>query len=218
MSQTPNKFWALILVCVVLALPMPRAQHLRADADGQALQPPVGDDGKHLPLQGREAKVIDERAMEARLLARMRHEFHSEVDSIALRSMEQAMKRLREREGGVRSRPIGKVVRLTFTLEPELEGAAPVSVLTRTSAYSAFADTVLGGTVFRLNVAGEVSLKGLDKDRAVVDFSSLLQYGDAANEESGSSGATGSAELLLGEPEVIMSVGARDLVLTVELP
>ena len=69
---------------------------------------------------------------------------------------------------------------LSMGIEPQLEGAAPVSVLTRTSSYSAFADTVVGSTVFRLNVAGEVSLKGLEKDRAVVDFSSLLQFGDAA--------------------------------------
>ena len=165
MSQSLNKIWALMFVCVVLALPLPRAQQLRADADGKPLQPVVAQadqagEAENAPPQ--RGTAIDERALEARVLARLRHQFHNEVDDIALRSMEQAMKRLREREGGIKSRPLGKVVRLSFTLEPELRGAAPVSVVTRTNSYSAFADTVLGGTEFRLNVAGEVSLHGLD--------------------------------------------------------
>lgn len=204
----PNQISALIIIGVALALPLPRAQHSHAENDVGALQAPAG--GGDPPV------AVDEKALEARVLARLRHQLHREVDDVALRSMEQAMKRLRERDGE-RSRPIGKTLRLSFKLEPELEGAAPVSVLTRMTSYSAFADTVSGGTEFRLNVAGEVSLVGLDQDRAMVDFSSLLQYGDALTGESGSTGATGSAELRLGEPEVIMSVDARDLVLTVSL-
>jgi hypothetical protein len=162
-----------------------------------------------------QAARIDTGALEARILARLRHEVHGEVDDLAMRSMEQAMRRLRDREGGAAARPLGKGLRLTFKLEPEVAGAAPVSVVTRTSAYSAFADTIRGATAFRLNVVGELTMKGLQKDRVALDFSTLLQFEDAGNEESGSSGASGSAELVIGEPEVLMSVGARDLVLTV---
>jgi hypothetical protein len=208
MFQPPHKLWVLIFFGVVMALPLPPAQRLRADADGKALQPALAGDAERLR--------VDEAGIEARVLARLRHQMHGEVDEIAMRSMERAMRRLRDREGTVAARPIGKVLRLTFELKPEVAGAAPVSVVTRTTSYSAFADTVLGGTAFRLNVAGDLSLKGLQQDRVAVDFSTLLQFEDTGNEESGSSGATGSAELAIGEPEVLMSVGARDLVLTVD--
>ena len=111
---------------------------------------------------------------------------------------------------------MGKLLRLTFKMIPEMGGVAPVSVITRMTNYSAFADTFSDGTSFRLNVAGDLNLKGLRQDRVVVNFSTLLQFEDAGNDDSGSAGATGSAELVIGEPEVLMSVGARDLQLTVD--
>ena len=213
MFQPPNKLWALILVCVVLALPLPPAQRSHADDDEKALQPPVPAE-KAGQVGG--GKAINEAELEARVLARLRHQVHGEVDDLAMRSMEQAMRRLRDRDSGEEERPLGKVLRLSFRLEPELAGTAPVSVLSRTRSYSAFADTVSKGTQFRLNVAGELRLRGLRQDRVLVDFSTLLQFEDVDSEESGSAGATGSAELLIGEPEILMSVGARDLVLTVD--
>jgi hypothetical protein len=221
MFQPPNKFWTLIFVCVVFALPLPPAERSRADKDEAALQPSgnesvvnrVGGDVE-ASRPADVAQEIDTAALEARVLARLRHQMHAEVDDVAMRSMEQAMRRLRDRDE-VAAWPLGKVLRMTFELEPEVAGVAPVSVLTRTTSYSAFADTVLGGTAFRLNVVGDLALKGVHHDRVILDFSTLLQIENFGNEESGSSGATGSAELEIGRPEVLMSVGARDLVLTI---
>ncbi|MFT4548892.1 MAG: hypothetical protein ACI8XO_002535 [Verrucomicrobiales bacterium] len=226
MFRPPNQLWALVFVCVVLALPLPPVERSLADQDGGALQPrlgaqPAADEvaGDRAPIEGGEAvapvSATDLAALEDRILARVRHQMHGEVDDLALRSMEQAMRRLRDREGEAAPRPLGKVLRLTFELEPEIAGIAPVSVLTRRTDYSAFADTVLGGTSFRLNIAGDLSLKGLYQEKLVLDFSTLLQFSDRGNNESGSSGASGSAEVMIGESEVLMSVGARDLVLTV---
>lgn len=212
MFRPPNKLWTTIFFCGALALPLPPAQRSGAGTDGRALQAlPAGE-----PVPAAGPGPIDEAKLEARVLARLRHQVHGEVDDLAMRSMEQAVRRLRERDGGVPPRPTGKLLRLTFALQPEVAGIAPVSVLTRTTAYSAFADTLAGGASFRLNVGGDISVKGLQQDRVAVEFSTLLQFGDAGGGESGSSGATGSAELRIGEPEILMSVGARDLVLTVE--
>jgi len=216
MFRPPSKFWTLIFFCLVLALPLPPAQRSSADVDGQALQRPAAE-GKQpaaavLQVQGK----INEAELEARVLARLRHEVHGEVDDLAMRSMEQAMQRLRDRGAAAGARPIGKVLRLTFELQPEVAGVAPVSVLTRMSAYSAFADTFAAGTSFRLNVVGELSMMGVQHDRVALDFSTRLQFEDARGGESGSSGAAGSAELKIGAPEVLMSVGSRDLVLTVD--
>lgn len=218
MSRPPSKIWALIFVCVVMALPLPPAQHSSADPDELVLQARLAAVAgeEDAPAGAAKPERINEAEFEARVLARLRHEVHGEVEDLALRSMEQAMRRLREREGATPARPIGKMLRLTFRLEPEVDGVAPVSVLTRLSAYSAFADTFAAGTSFRFNVAGDLSVKGLQHDRVAVDFSTLLQFEDTRNEERGSSGATGSADLMIGEPEVLMSVGSRNLVLTVD--
>ena len=224
MYRASNCFWLFLFIFAVMALLVPQAPVLRADSDGGALQvdeevpeTPEDDEERPPPPVALEAVAdpIDEASLEARLFARLRHQMHVEVDDIALRSMEQAMRQLHEREGTVKARRLGKELRLTFRLEPPLDGAGPVSVLTRTASYSAFADTVLAGNSFRLNVAGDINLQGLRGERVLLDFSTLLQYGDADQQESGSGGATGSAELLIGEPEVILSLGARDLVLTV---
>jgi hypothetical protein len=214
MFRPPNMLWTLIFFGVVLALPLPPAQRSNADPDGDALQPPLADgNGAQIDAEGQR---INEAELEARLLARMRHELHGEVEQLAMQSMEQAVRRLRDREGSAPGRPMGKVLRLTFQMIPEMDGVAPVSVITRMTNYSAFADTFSNGTSFRLNVAGDLNLKGRRHDRVVVDFSTLLRFEDAGNDDRGSAGATGSAELAIGEPEVLMSVGARDLVLTVD--
>ena len=66
----PNQISALIIIGVALALPLPRAQHSHAENDVGALQAPAG--GGDPPV------AVDEKALEARVLARLRHQLHRE--------------------------------------------------------------------------------------------------------------------------------------------
>jgi len=205
----------LVLVGIVFALPLPPAQVSHAEPDGDALQPaPLAADPVPVANLAQVQPGIPA-GMEARLLARLRHEVHADVEDLAMQSMERAVRQLRLRDGTPK-RPLGKVLRLTFSLQPEVAGIAPVSVLTRTTSYSAFADTFSGDATFKFNVVGDLQLVGLQRDHVTVDFSTLVQFDDAGKDEGGSSGANGSADVTIGESEILMSVGSRNLVLQVD--
>ena len=107
---------------------------------------------------------------------------------------------------------LGKVVRLSFSLDPPIEGLDPVSVVTSKQAYSIFGQLESEGGKFAVAAGGDIRLIGARQTLLKLDFDVSVEMRRVADgNKGGRSNGQGSTIIGLGQKQELLTVGGSKL-------
>lgn len=114
---------------------------------------------------------------------------------------------------------LGKVVRLSFSIEPPIEGLDPVSVVTSKQAYSIFAQLESESGKFAVASGGDLQLIGARQSLLKLNFDLSVEtrrFVEGETEKKGRSNGQGSTIIGLGQKQELLTVGGSKLMVEVK--
>jgi hypothetical protein len=114
---------------------------------------------------------------------------------------------------------LGKVVRLSFSMEPPIEGLEEISVVTTRQAFSIFGQQQSDGGKFAIAAGGDLLLVGPRQNLLKINFDASVQMRrimDKEKKKEGRSNAKGSTVIGLGQKQELLTVGGSKLMVSAE--
>ncbi len=127
---------------------------------------------------------------------------------------------MRENRSHERAAGLGRVLRLTFSVEPAIEGFKPFSVVTSRQSYSLNATQEAKSGRWGVEIGGELTMTGARLNKAWINFDVRVEVekdGEKADETRIREKASGegSAIVAIGESSELVSVGNSRLMVHV---
>ena len=110
------------------------------------------------------------------------------------------------------SERIGRVVKLTFSLDPPLDGVSPASVTSARRCYSLYSTSEGDGGRFGISAMGEMSLMGARVDQVSLTFDAEVELVKSAGDEDrgetkSRSACQGSTVVAIGHKQELLTLG-----------